>query len=289
MAFLTHGLIRGAKLVTMPRFELEEYLALVRLHEPPLLHVVPPILLGLARYPGALALPRIAAALVGAAPLSEALAAEFTQRTGALVYQVYGMTEVGGATHLGSRDPARNNPGSIGGLIGGAEARLVSPETGHDVAPGEHGELWVRGPFVMRGYFDNREATAQAIDGDGWLHTGDVAYVDGDGDFWIVDRVKELIKYKGMQVAPAELEAVLLQHPAVADCAVYPRADEAAGEIPKAAVVKKPGAEVTEDELIQFVAGRVAPQKRLREVRFLDAIPKSASGKILRRVLVQIG
>ena len=205
MAFLTFGLMRGAKLVTMPRFDLEQYIQLAQRHEVPLLHVVPPILLALAKYPRELQLPHVQAALAGAAPLSAELAAEFTQRTGAMVYQVYGMTEVAGATHLGSRDPARNKPGSIGALIGNAEARVISTETGDDVAPGERGEIWVRGPFVMKGYFENPEATALTIDRDGWLHTGDIGYVDGDGDFWVVDRVKELIKYKGLQQHGLEL------------------------------------------------------------------------------------
>jgi acyl-CoA synthetase (AMP-forming)/AMP-acid ligase II len=286
MAFLTFGLMRGARLITMPRFDLEQYVQLARRHEVPLLHLVPPILLGLAKYPGELQLPHLRAALVGAAPLSAELAAEFTRRTGAMVYQVYGMTEVAGASHLGSRDPARNKPGSIGSLIGSAEARVVSTETAADVAPGETGEIWVRGPFVMKGYFEDPEATALTIDRDGWLHTGDIGHVDADGDFWVVDRVKELIKYKGLQVAPAELEAVLLQHPAVADCAVYPQDDAEAGEIPKAAVVLKRDTAATSDELLQFVQARVSPHKRLRALRFVDAIPKSASGKILRRVLV---
>ena len=286
MAFLTFGLMRGARLIAIPRFDLEQYVQLARRHEVPVLHVVPPILLALAKYPGELHLPHLRAALVGAAPLSAELAAEFTQRTGAMVYQAYGMTEVSGASHLGSLDPARNKPGSAGGLIGNAEARVVSPATGVDVAPGEHGEIWVRGPFMMKGYFEDPAATAQTIDRDGWLHTGDIGYVDSDGDFWVVDRVKELIKYKGMQVAPAELEAVLLQHPAVADCAVYPQPDPEAGEIPKAAVVLKRGASATADELMQFVAARVSPHKRVRALRIIDAIPKSASGKILRRVLV---
>ena len=286
MAFLTFGLMCGAKLVTMPRFDLEQYVQLAQHHEVPLLHVVPPILLALAKYPRELQLPHVRAALAGAAPLSAELAAEFTRRTGAMVYQVYGMTEVAGATHIGSRDPARNKPGSIGALIGNAEARVISTETGGDVAPGERGEIWVRGPFVMAGYFENPEATALTIDRDGWLHTGDVGYVDRDGDFWVVDRVKELIKYKGLQVAPAELEAVLLQHPAVADCAVYPQPDTEAGEIPKAAVVLKRDAAATAEELMQFVHARVSPHKRVRALRFVDAIPKSASGKILRRMLV---
>jgi acyl-CoA synthetase (AMP-forming)/AMP-acid ligase II len=286
MAFLTFGLMRGARLVTMPRFDLEQYVQLAREHEVPLLHAVPPILLGLAKYPGELQLPHVRAAICGAAPLSAELAAEFTRRTGAMVYQVYGMTELTGASHLASRDPACSKPGSIGRLIGNAEARVVDVESGADVAAGEHGEIWVRSPFVMKGYFENPEATAQTIDRDGWLHTGDIGCVDADGDFWVVDRVKELIKYKGLQVAPAELEAVLLQHAAVADCAVYPQNDDEAGEIPKAAVVLKRGAVATVEELIQFVAARVSPHKRIRALRLVDAIPKSASGKILRRVLI---
>jgi acyl-CoA synthetase (AMP-forming)/AMP-acid ligase II len=280
MAFLTYGLARGATIVTMPRFELAQYVSLVRAHEVPVLHLVPPILLALAKYPGELALPKVQAALSGAAPLSAELAAEFTRRTGVQVYQVYGMTEVAGATHLGSR--ARDKPGSIGGLIGNAEARIVSPETGEDA---ERGEIWVRGPFVMKGYFENPEATAATIDGDGWLHTGDIGTMDAEGDFFIVDRLKELIKYKGLQIAPAELEAVLLRHPAVADCAVYGSPDAEAGEIAKAAVVLKRDAKATAGELIQFVAARVSPQHRVRALKFVEAIPKSASGKILRRLL----
>jgi len=287
MAFLTYGLMHGAKLITMPRFELEQYIELARRYEVPLLHLVPPILLSLAKYPGELHLPHLKSALAGAAPLSAELAAEFNERTGATAYQVYGLTEVSGATHLNTTDCARRKPGSIGALIGNAECRLVSTETGEDVAPGEPGEIWVRGPFTMKGYFENPEATAHTIDGEGWLHTGDIGHVDADGDFWIVDRVKELIKYKGMQVAPAELEAVLLQHPAVADCAVYPKSDAEAGEIPKAAVVLKGNASATAEELLQFVQARVSSYKRVRALCFVDAIPKSPSGKILRRVLVK--
>ncbi len=286
MAFLTFGLIRGAKVVCMPRFDLAQYVELVRTHRPPILHVVPPILLALAKYPGELDLAGVESALSGAAPLSAELAAQFTQRTGVLVYQVYGMTEVTGASHLASRRPERNKPGSIGGLVANCEARVISPETGLDVAAGERGEIWVRAPYVMKGYHANAKETAETIDRDGFLHTGDVGYIDGDGDFFVVDRVKELIKYKGQQVAPAELEAVLLQHPDVVDCAVYPKADAEAGELPKAAVVLRPGATVTAEELMAFVAERVAPQKKLRELTLIEAIPKSTSGKILRRVLV---
>jgi acyl-CoA synthetase (AMP-forming)/AMP-acid ligase II len=277
IAFLTHGLTQGATIITMPRFDMAQYLELVRKHSPEVLHVVPPILLGLAKLPGELQLPGVKNALAGAAPLSEALANEFTQRTGVTVSQVYGMTEVTGASHLGSRSPGKRKPGSIGGVIANVETKIVD------------GEIWVKGPIVMKGYFQDPEATAALIDADGWLHTGDIGHTDGDGDFFVVDRVKELIKYKGMQVAPAELEAVLLSHEAVADAAVYGVGDAEAGEIPKAAVVLKAGKAATADELIQFVGGRVAPHKRVRALKVVAQIPKSASGKILRRVLVAEG
>jgi acyl-CoA synthetase (AMP-forming)/AMP-acid ligase II len=143
----------------------------------------------------------------------------------------------------------------------------------------------VRGPQIMRGYRDRPEATAATIDAEGWLHTGDLCYFDEDGYLYVVDRLKELIKYKGYQVAPAELEHLLLAHPAVADAAVVPRPDEEAGEVPVAHVV--PLAEVTAEELLAWVAERVAPYKRVRAVRFTDQIPKSPSGKLLRRLLVE--
>ncbi|HWW73900.1 MAG TPA: fatty acid--CoA ligase, partial [Pyrinomonadaceae bacterium] len=163
----------------------------------------------------------------------------------------------------------------------------VSVETGEDVSgTGERGEICVRGPQVMKGYVNCPEATAQTLDADGWLHTGDVAYVDEEGYFFIVDRAKELIKYKAFQVAPAELEAVLLTHRSVADAAVIPSPDDEAGEVPKAFVVVKDGHGLTETEVLGYVASRVAPHKKVRRVEFVTQIPKSPSGKILRRLLV---
>ena len=153
------------------------------------------------------------------------------------------------------------------------------------MAPGAVGEIWVRGPLIMRGYLGRPDATRATIDEEGWLRTGDIGYADEDGDFFIVDRSKELIKFKGLQIAPAELEAVLLAHPAIADAAVIPVRDEDAGEMPKAFVVRK--GDVTAEEVQAFVAARVAPHKKIRQVEFVDAIPKSASGKILRRVLIE--
>ena len=167
--------------------------------------------------------------------------------------------------------------------VANTECRIVDADTGRDVATGVDGEIWIRGPQVMRGYL-NRPADTQAVlDGDGWFRSGDIGHVDADGQVFIVDRLKELIKYKGMQVPPAELEAVLLSHPAVADAAVVPLPDAEAGEIPRAFVVLKGAA--TAEELMAHVAGKVAPYKKVRRVEFVDAIPKSASGKILRRLL----
>jgi acyl-CoA synthetase (AMP-forming)/AMP-acid ligase II len=176
---------------------------------------------------------------------------------------------------------------SIGFPIPNTEVRIVDVGTGADLPPKEPGEVWIRGPQVMKGYHNRPDATAAMIDAEGWLHTGDVGYVDEEGYFYIIDRVKELIKYKGMQVAPAELEAVVQAHPAVADAAVIPSPDDEAGEVPKAFIVLKPGADATAEEIMAFVAEHVAPHKKVRRVEFIDQIPKVPSGKILRRELVR--
>ncbi len=161
---------------------------------------------------------------------------------------------------------------------------MVDPETGADTLAGKPGELWIRGPQVMKGYFNKPDATAACMTPDGWFKTGDVAVVDGNNWFRIVDRVKELIKYKGLQVPPAELEAVLLGHPAIADAAVIPVPDEEAGEIPKAFVVIR--SPIDAEAVMAYVAEHVAPYKKVRRVEFVASIPKSPSGKILRRLLV---
>ena len=189
--------------------------------------------------------------------------------------------EPGGARHVGRRGEVK--PGSVGWPVANTECRVVDVETGRDVAPGTDGEIWIRGPQVMRGYLNRPAETRAMIDDEGWLRTGDIGHADADGHFFIVDRLKELIKYKGMQVPPAELEAVLLSHPAVADAAVVPLPDGECGEIPRAFVVLKGAA--TAEELMAYVAERVTPYKKVRRLEFIDAIPKSASGKILRRLL----
>src|ERR1043165_8554552 len=186
-----------------------------------------------------------------AAPLGSELSRECMARIGCGIRQGYGMTETSPVTHSSPADPAKAKLGSVGPPAPNTECKLVDPATGAELGPNEEGELCVRGPQNMKGYLNNREATARTVDADGWLHTGDIGYADADAHFFIVDRVKELIKYKGFQVAPAELEAVLLTHPAVADAAVIPCRDDEAGEVPKAFVVLKSAA--TADELTEFV------------------------------------
>jgi acyl-CoA synthetase (AMP-forming)/AMP-acid ligase II len=284
------GLYEGARIVVMPRFDLELFLKVLQDYGVTLAHVVPPIMLALAQHPSVdnYDLSKLKTLFSGAAPLSEKLARACSERLGCDIRQGYGMTETSPAIHL---TPARFDPskyGSIGQCVPNTECRIVDVETGEPLGYGREGEICMRGPQMMKGYLNRPEATAATIDADGWLHTGDIGYCDESGHFFIVDRLKELIKYKGMQVAPAELEAWLLTHPSVADAAVVPVADEGAGELPKAFVVRKPGAaSVAPEELMAFVAERVAPYKKIRRLEFIEQIPKSASGKILRRLLVE--
>lgn len=281
------GLGLGLTIVVLPRFDLEQYLRTVERYRVTFLHVVPPIVLALAKHPivSEFDLSAVRCVFSGAAPLGADLSRECAARLDCMVAQGYGMTETSPATHLTPAGRGEVRHGSIGFVVAETEVRLVDVDTGKDVDTNQRGEIWVRGPEVMKGYLNNPEATAFTIDGDGWLRTGDVAYVDEDGYFFVVDRVKELIKFKGFQIAPAELEALLVAHPAVADAAVIPSPDEEAGEVPKAFVVRR--GEVTADELKEYIAGHVATYKQLREVEFVDQIPKSPSGKILRRVLIE--
>ncbi|HKS26857.1 MAG TPA: 4-coumarate--CoA ligase family protein [Pyrinomonadaceae bacterium] len=285
MVILNLGLYKGTTIVTMPRFELEEFLRLMQDYRVSFAHVVPPIILALAKHPAVdtYDLSKLRTVFSGAAPLGEDLTRACIERLSCQVRQGYGMTETSPATHCTGSDTAGMKHGSVGMCVPNTEARLVDVETGETVGQGKRGELWVRGPQVMKGYHNRADATSATLDDEGWLHTGDVGYVDEEGHLFIVDRVKELIKYKGFQVAPAELEAILLTHPAVADAAVIPSPDEEAGEVPKAFVVLK--AEVSPEEIKEFVAERVAPHKKIRRLEIIDQIPKTASGKILRRVL----
>ena len=278
-------LYAGATSVTMPRFDLEEFLRIIQDHSVTKAYLVPPIVLALAKHPlvDNYDLSSLKSVFSGAAPLSAELALAASERVGCEVVQGYGLTETSPVTH--ATPEGEFKPGSIGLALPNTECRVVDPVSGEDLGVDEDGEIWIRGPQVMKGYLNEPEATAAAIDEDGWLRTGDIGHFDSEGHWYIVDRLKELIKYKGFQVAPAELEGLLLTHPAVADAAVIPVADEEAGEVPKGFVVLKADSQATPQELMDFVAEHVAHYKKIRVLEFIDEIPKSASGKILRRVL----
>ncbi|MEM7253022.1 MAG: 4-coumarate--CoA ligase family protein [Pseudomonadota bacterium] len=282
-------LAQGGTVVTMPRFDLEEFLGLMDKHKVTLGPLVPPIVLALAKHPivDNFDLSHLRLVFSGAAPLSESLAEEASQRLNCPVIQGYGMTEASPVTHLTPHDQGTSKAGAIGKIVPNSQCKIVDVDTGDELNVGEEGELWIAGPQIMKGYLNRPEETADCLDADGWYHTGDIGKVDEAGYFYIVDRVKELIKYKGMQVAPAELEGLLLTHESVADAAVIPSPDDEAGELPKAFVVLKPDQSVSEADLMSFIAGQVAPHKRIRLLDFVSEIPKSASGKILRRNLVE--
>ena len=275
----------GATVVTMPRFDFAGFLELVQRYRATATVVVPPIMLALAGHPlvDDYDLSSLRFLGCGAAPLGAEVEQRCADRLGCPVAQGFGMTEGAATFAIAPLDAPRR--GSAGRLLGGTQARIVDPGGGGDLGPGRTGELWLRGPQVMRGYRNHPEATARTIDPDGWLRTGDLCYLDADGHLFVVDRLKELIKYKGAQVAPAELEQLLCAHPAVADAAVVPRPDPEAGELPVAYVARR--ADVDAAELQAWVAERVAPYKRLRDVRFVDQVPRSPTGKLLRRTLVE--
>jgi acyl-CoA synthetase (AMP-forming)/AMP-acid ligase II len=284
---LMDGLRRGVTLVTMARFDFLQFLECLQKYRVTTAPLVPPIVLGLAKHPAVdqFDLSSVRRVMSGAAPLGAEVERAAAQRLQCGIFQGYGMTEFAGASITHVEGGPAPKPGSVGKPWPSMQARIVDVETGKDLGPNQRGELWMRGPNVMRGYFERAQATRETLTPDGWLRTGDIAYVDDEGRFFIVDRVKELIKYNAWQIAPAELEAVLLRHPAVADAAVIPSPDEESGEVPKAFVVLK--AQVETDAILAFVAEHVAPYKKIRRIAVVDAIPKSPSGKILRRVLVE--
>lgn len=277
----------GITLVTMARFDLESYLKLTQQHRPVRAYWVPPVAIAFAKSPliDQYDLSSLQTALAGAAPLGEEIARAVEQRLGIDMRQGYGMTETSTIITTTPRGWKRDSLDTVGVPTCNMAIRLVDPVTLVDVAAGERGEVWCTGPNIMKGYLNRPDATAEMITPDGWLRTGDIGVMGADGNLRIVDRVKELIKFKGLQVAPAELEALLLGHSDIADAAVIGVRDEEAGEIPLAFIVRKNGAALTEQQVMDYVAARVAPHKRVRRVEFSDQIPKSPSGKILRRVL----
>ena len=280
----------GATVVTVPKFDPQQFLTVMQDQKITWAPIVPPIILFLAKHPivDQFDLSHLRQIYCAAAPLDAETQSAAQKRLGCHVLQGYGMTELSPVSHLCT--PTMTKPGSVGKLLPNLQARIVDPSTGANLPAGlnNEGELWVKGPNVMQGYLGRPEATAETIVEDGWLRTGDLVSVDEEGYFFVRDRLKELIKCKGFQVAPAELEGLLLEHDGIADAAVIPIAHERHGEVPKAFVVKAEsaaGGDLDEEGVKAFIAPRVADYKHLAEVEFVEAIPKSASGKILRRVL----
>jgi acyl-CoA synthetase (AMP-forming)/AMP-acid ligase II len=300
MTVLLNSVLRArAQMVIMPSFDLATFLGAIQDHKCTLVFIAPPVAVALAKHPmvDSYRLGSLRGVMSGAAPLDDELGLAVADRLGCTVLQGYGMSELSPVSHCMPLDGGRELLGAVaplsscGWTVPNGVSKVVDPDTGAEINRPEHGlsdigELWFKGPNVMAGYLNNEAATRETIDDDGYLHTGDLARVDAAGCVFIVDRLKELIKYKGYQVPPAELEAVLLTHPGVADAAVIGVRDMETGEeVPKAFVVRQPNSPVSGQEVMDFVAGQVAPYKKVRQIEFTDSIPKSAAGKILRREL----
>jgi acyl-CoA synthetase (AMP-forming)/AMP-acid ligase II len=281
---MNQGLYHGVTLVSMPRFELEPCLQAVQDYGVTRFFLVPPIVVLLAKHPAVdkYDLSSVKRAFSGAAPLDAETAQTASERIGCRLSQGYGLTETSPVSHIVA-DNEKAVPGSVGSTVPNTECKIADVATATELGRNEDGEIWIRGPQVMKGYLNNPDATRSSIDADGFFHTGDIGHIDNHDRYFIVDRLKELIKYKGFQVAPAELEALLLSHTNVADVAVIGVLDAEGEEVPKAFVVLKQPQDP--EEIIQFVAERVAPHKKIRRIEVVDQIPKSATGKILRRIL----
>ncbi|CAK9137298.1 unnamed protein product [Ilex paraguariensis] len=281
------------KVVVMDRYELGAFLGALIEHEVTFAPIVPPIILGLIKNPIVdefdLAKLKLRSIMTAAAPLAPELLSEFEKKFPSVeVQEAYGMTEHSCIT-LTHGDPNKGHgiakKHSVGFILPNLEVKFINPATGQSLPKNTPGEICVRSQCVMQGYYKNEYETALTIDENGWLHTGDIGFIDEDGDIFLVDRIKELIKVKGFQVAPAELEGILLTHPSVEDAAVVGLPDEAAGEIPGACVVMNSRAKESEEEIMEFVSSNVAHYKRVRVLQFVDKIPKSPSGKIMRRLI----
>ena len=289
---LNLALRRRASLVTMPRFDLTEFLRIIQDHRCTYVFIAPPIALALAKHPmiDEYDLSSVHTVFSGAAPLDGGIGAAVAARLGCRVRQGYGMTEMSPVSHAIPSDRDDIPLSTVGLTLPNVVCKLIDPATDLEIevpatGTSHPGELLCKGPNIMVGYLGNPEATAETLESDGFLHTGDIATVSAEGFVTVVDRLKELIKYKGYQVAPAELEAVLVGHPLIADAAVIAGHDEEGEEVPRAFVVLQPGAELAATDIMDYVAGRVAPHKKVRQVTMIDSIPKSSSGKILRKDL----
>ncbi len=289
---MNSSLSRGATIITMPRFDLADFLRVIDTYKATFIFIAPPIAVALAKHPMVddYDISTVKMVFSGAAPLDAELGKKVADRLHCRVRQGYGMSELSPVSHSMPDDADDIPLGTVGITIPNMECKIVDIATGEEIdlpagGTSAPGELWCKGPNVMLGYLENPQATAETLDSDGFLHTGDVATVSAEGYVSIVDRVKELIKYKGYQVPPAELEALLLSHDAVADAAVVGVNDADGEEIPKAFIVRQPGVELSTEDVMSFVASKVAPYKKVRRVEFIDVIPKSSAGKILRKDL----
>ncbi|KAF9661313.1 hypothetical protein SADUNF_Sadunf19G0055100 [Salix dunnii] len=290
----------GSAVLLMHKFEMGSLLELIKKHNISVAAVVPPLVLALAKNPmvANFDLSSIRIVLSGAAPLGKELEEALRNRVPqAILGQGYGMTEAGPVLSMClafSKQPLPTKSGSCGTVVRNAELKVIDPETGRSLGRNQPGEICIRGSQIMKGYLNDAEATANTIDVEGWLHTGDIGYVDDDDEIFIVDRVKEIIKFKGFQalcsmifgqVPPAELEALLVNHPSITDAAVVPQKDDVAGEVPVAFVVRSNDLDLNEEAVKDYVAKQVVFYKKLHKVFFVHSIPKSASGKILRKDL----
>ncbi|KAG8058253.1 hypothetical protein GUJ93_ZPchr0002g23850 [Zizania palustris] len=288
---LLAGLRAGAAMVIMRKFDLSALVELVRKHSITIAPFVPPIVVEIAKSPKVTAddLASIRMVMSGAAPMGKDLQDSFMAKIpNAVLGQGYGMTEAGPVLAMClafAKEPLKVKSGSCGTVVRNAELKIIDPDSGASLQRNNSGEICVRGEQIMKGYLNDPEATKNTIDADGWLHTGDIGFVDDDDEIFIVDRLKEIIKYKGFQVPPAELEALLITHPEIKDAAVVSMKDELAGEVPVAFIVRTEGSEISEDVIKQFVAKEVVFYKRINRVFFTDSIPKNPSGKILRKDL----
>lgn len=293
---LNAGLHRRARIVTMPKFELQAFLSAISTHRCTYAFIAPPIAISLLTDPmvSEFDLSSLDTIVSGAAPLDRDVASALQDRLKCRVRQGYGMSEMSPVSHVIPRDRDDIDLGSVGTTIPNMECKLIDPATGTEISvptqgSSAPGELWCKGPNVMAGYLRDDQATSSTLDADGYLHTGDIATVDPAGIVTIVDRMKELIKYKGYQVPPAELEALLRTHPGIHDAAVIAARTRDGQEVPKAYVVATSESALDSAEVMAFIAAQVAPHKKIRLVEFVDDIPKSPTGKILRKDLAKRG
>lgn len=277
----------GQTAVLMERYDFAAMLRAVEKYRVNYMPVSPPLLVATLKFDeaGRRDLSSLEALGCGGAPLGREVLERFRARFPTIqIIQGYGLTE---STGMVTASEATDVLGSVGRISANLEARIVEPDSRESLGPGHQGELWLRGPTIMKGYIGDDEATSSMLNSEGWLKTGDLCYFNEEGLLFIVGRLKELIKYKAYQVPPAELEHILLSHPEIADAAVIPYPDEEAGEIPMAFIVRRPGSTPSSAAVMDFVVKQVAPYKKIRRVEFIDAIPKSAAGKILRRELIE--